>query len=382
MRLDAAVVATAVEACAALIACPLLVAAWEQRGELPVRLLVVGRQGVGKTSLINALTGHDRPTGLGGVTRDVAPVATARLSFFDTPGIESESEAIHRVQGLLPRVDAVVIVVDGLMPVTEIERAVLLAAVPPSVGLHAVIGRWDLVEDTDREAVLARVRRELACRSPLSVVPIDARQPDQALAVELAQLRWERSPRRCERLRQGLREARMALEHLPLPEDPVVRAGRAAETWREAVRTAHAVLVSELPTVRAPVERLHRDLVDACRALAHTLQSEASWTLSWRPAPPPLSRLDVRRVLSPTASAQRELLAYAAAQAGEGALACRELTEGAAARRDAARREAIRGAFAASARALQALSLRTTARSCDGASAAIGSLDEPTEVPC
>lgn len=381
MRVDATV-AAAVEACAALIACPSLVAAWHDRRAPPVHLLVVGRQGVGKTSVINALTGRDYPTGLGGVTRDVAPVATARLSFVDTPGLESEIEAIHRVQDLLPRVDAVMIVLDGLMPVTEIERAVLHASVPPSVGLHAVIARWDLVEHPDRDAVLARVRRELASRAPLSVLPIDARQPDQGLAEELAELRWERSPRRCEALFRGLREARAALSHLPLPEDPTVRAARAAETWREAVRTAHAVLVSEPPTGRAPVARLHRDLVDACRAFAHTLEVEASWSLAWRPAPPPPSRLDVRRVLSPTSSAQRELLAYAAAQASEGALACRQLIEGAAARRDTTRRVAIQRALDASAHALKALSTPPAALPCDAVPAAIGSLDEPSEAPC
>lgn len=146
--------------------------------ELPRRVPLVGRTGVGKTTLLNALTGGGRPTGLGGVTRQVEAVHDGDRQWLDTPGIDGRERAIDALGDALTTAHRLVWVVDGLQPVTRTERDVLELLVDPGLTVDVVVSRADLVPD-DLAGILARVREHTRFLRPRTLVARDLRRaPD------------------------------------------------------------------------------------------------------------------------------------------------------------------------------------------------------------
>ena len=91
----------------------------------PAQVVVVGRVGVGKTTLINRWTGENHAVGLGGVTQMTQTVATPSWHWLDTPGIDNPDRALSLLGPLVDRSDALVWVVDGLQPATHTARLVI-----------------------------------------------------------------------------------------------------------------------------------------------------------------------------------------------------------------------------------------------------------------
>ncbi len=151
--------------------------------ETPARTVVGGLVGVGKTTLVNRWLGTAHPTGLGGVTREVAWFHTEGAEVADTPGLDRPEEALVRMQPLLAEADALVWVVDGLQPLTESERRVIEQASPPELPLTVLVARADLLDD-QVDDVLERVRAHLGARLATDPVALDLRfDPVPALPV-------------------------------------------------------------------------------------------------------------------------------------------------------------------------------------------------------
>lgn len=144
------------------------------RCELPRRVVVLGRTSVGKTSLVNALTGQQHPVGLGGVTREVRSTTVDQWTWIDTPGIDGRDRALNVLGPVVDTAHAVVWVTDGLQPLTRTERDVVDLLLPPGHPVDIVVGRADLLAD-DLEAVLARVRRLTAELAPRSITAANLR---------------------------------------------------------------------------------------------------------------------------------------------------------------------------------------------------------------
>lgn len=141
----------------------------------PLRVVLIGRTGVGKTSLLNRALAAQRPTGLGGVTAAVEEHGDEEV-WIDTPGIDDPLRAIDVLGPVLDRADRALWVVDGLQPMTASEREVVAAILPAGLPLQVVVSRADLLDPDELPTVLARVR---------SLAP-------QAIAVDAADLRRER----------------------------------------------------------------------------------------------------------------------------------------------------------------------------------------------
>ncbi len=100
---------------------------------------IIGRPNVGKSTLLNRLTGQERAivTAVAGTTRDVleapAEVGGVRLRLLDTAGIRESGDLIEqigveRARKALLEADLVLLVLDGSRPLTEEDRALLSAA--------------------------------------------------------------------------------------------------------------------------------------------------------------------------------------------------------------------------------------------------------------
>lgn len=187
--------------------------------DAPTRIVLLGRTGVGKTSLINRMTGQARPVGLGGVTRAIEPVPDGSVTWIDTPGIDDPWASIDRLGPVCDDADAVLWVVDGLQPLTHTERQVLDAIW--SGPLDVVVSRADLVAD-ELDSVRARVVGQTQHRGPDRVFTHDLRPSGTLVGSSdsTTMRRVRRGPARRSRLREALGTARTAFEGLPVPVHP------------------------------------------------------------------------------------------------------------------------------------------------------------------
>ena len=101
-----------------------------------MKLVILGRPNVGKSSLLNALLGEDRAivTALAGTTRDVLDerlsIDGVPVRLVDTAGLrdtqdEAERIGVDRARQSMQTADAVLIVLDGSVSETEEDRALL-----------------------------------------------------------------------------------------------------------------------------------------------------------------------------------------------------------------------------------------------------------------
>lgn len=124
----------------------------------PPVVLVVGRRGAGKSSLVAFRTGVPQPVGLCGVTRAAVVVTARGEQVIDTPGFDDPDEALLALAPLWAEADAVLWVTDGLQPWTATERSLHARLDDPRVPVVRVVSRADLVAPEEQEEVTDRLR--------------------------------------------------------------------------------------------------------------------------------------------------------------------------------------------------------------------------------
>ena len=193
------------------------------------------------------------------------------------------------LEALLGELDAIVWLVDGLQPLTAVERDAFDDAVAHGVAVHVLVSRFDLLGPEDRRGVLRRVRALSAPRNPLTLLPVDPRDPDGGVLDALSVVEPSRSPRRRARLRVALEQVHAALGHLPAPPSPGAELERVLEAWRELARqaldaTRQQVRDGELlfrdQAREALVERLQRAHLDLAAQERSRLGAAPSWRAS------------------------------------------------------------------------------------------------------
>jgi len=183
----------------------------EEEAAGPLRLAVVGRPNVGKSSLINRLLQDDRLlTGPEpGLTRDAVTIAWAwqgqRIELIDTAGLRRrtrvEQHSLERLAGraslaAIGQAHIVLLVVDARTPLEKQDLVIANEALERGRALVLGANKWDLVEAP--EAASREIRRLLELRLPqvrgLPWLPISAvtgRNVDRLLeAVAEAHRRW------------------------------------------------------------------------------------------------------------------------------------------------------------------------------------------------
>jgi GTP-binding protein len=145
----------------------------DSRPERPLRLAIVGRPNVGKSTLVNSLLGEDRMlTGPeAGITRDaIASTLTFQkksLTVWDTTGLRRKAKVTDKLEKLsvadalraVRFAEVVMVVVDAIRPLEKQDLQIADLAAEEGRALVIAVNKWDLVED--KHTTLSRLRREV-----------------------------------------------------------------------------------------------------------------------------------------------------------------------------------------------------------------------------
>ena len=131
-----------------------------------IKIAVIGRPNVGKSSLVNALLGEERVivSDIPGTTRDAIDSYITRddkkYSIIDTAGIRRRSKiglstekySVIRALRAVDRCDIVLMLIDAVEQLTEQDKRIAGYAHEKGRGSILVVNKWDLVEKDDHTA--------------------------------------------------------------------------------------------------------------------------------------------------------------------------------------------------------------------------------------
>jgi GTPase len=143
----------------------------------PLKLAIVGRPNVGKSSIINALTQSERVvvSPIPGTTRDAVDVPFEVVTegvrqayvLIDTAGLRKtrrvedsiEFFSVKRAEESIARCDITILVLDAETGITEQDKKVADRIVEARRACIVVVNKWDLMDDAVRKARLEEIER-------------------------------------------------------------------------------------------------------------------------------------------------------------------------------------------------------------------------------
>lgn len=162
----------------------------EDGNEDEIKVALIGRPNVGKSSIFNTLVGEERSivSDVAGTTRDAIDTPVIRegqkFLFIDTAGMRRkaridepiEKYSIIRSLRAVDRSDVVLMVIDAIDGITEQEKKIAGYAHEAGKGIVLVVNKWDLY-DKDNTSTLRyteNLRRELVFMQYAPVVFVSA----------------------------------------------------------------------------------------------------------------------------------------------------------------------------------------------------------------
>ena len=142
----------------------------------PRRVALLGRPNVGKSSLLNRLSGEERVLvdAVAGTTRDpvdsLVPVDGEVWKFVDTAGLRrrvshasgSEYYSSLRTQAALEAAEVAVVLLDAHEVLSEQDQRIIAMAVEAGRALVVAFNKWDLVDEDRRDVLAKEIDRDLA----------------------------------------------------------------------------------------------------------------------------------------------------------------------------------------------------------------------------
>jgi GTP-binding protein len=155
-----------------------------------IRVAIIGKPNVGKSSLVNAILGERRVivSDIAGTTRDAIDTdyenETGRYVFIDTAGLRRKSRvdsaieyfSVLRAQMAIERADVCLIMTDACAGMTEQDSKVAGLAHEAGKASVIVVNKWDAVEKDHKtmDAMREDVRRELGFMAYAPILFISA----------------------------------------------------------------------------------------------------------------------------------------------------------------------------------------------------------------
>ncbi len=155
-----------------------------------IKIAVIGRPNVGKSSLVNYILGEERVlvSNIPGTTRDAIDTlferADRKYVIIDTAGVRRKSKigrkterySVIRALRAVDRSDVVLIMLDAVEGVTDQDKRIAGYALEAGKAMVIVVNKWDLIAKDDRTInfYTEKIRQELAFIKYVPVIFISA----------------------------------------------------------------------------------------------------------------------------------------------------------------------------------------------------------------
>ena len=152
-------------------------------------LAIVGRQNVGKSSLLNRLMGDERAivSELAGTTRDVVDSLISfngkLIRVLDTAGLRHRRKvhnpvdtfSMMRARDVIKRCDVVLLLIDATLGVANDDFRIINEVCESGTGLVLAANKWDLLPKGDEKVLIKTVRRLLPQAAFAPIIAVSAK---------------------------------------------------------------------------------------------------------------------------------------------------------------------------------------------------------------
>lgn len=152
-----------------------------------MKVAIIGRVNVGKSSLLNALLGEDRSvvSSVAGTTIDpideTVEYEGKKITFIDTAGIRKrgkilgiEKYALMRTEEMLESADIALLVLDASEPFKELDEKIAGFVDRNRLACMIVLNKWDAAPKEDYDKIIAEVRDRFKFLSYAPIITVSA----------------------------------------------------------------------------------------------------------------------------------------------------------------------------------------------------------------